>query len=286
MPGTAGPNLGLTSGWSPAETGWGNPFNADMLRLDSLVMGAVINATTTAPPGSPAEGDRYIVTFPASGVWAGRATQIASWNNGAWVYYAPKVGWEVHDISTDRILRFDGTSWGPRKAVVHPGVISSFTNYLFSPVDVLSTVAAAVVPNRMYWKPFLLPGAVVDTIGIDVTTLAAGNCRLGLYRSLNGVPSSLLVDAGTVSTGAVATVTASFTALTLPDQWVWAVAIFDATPQCRNGGIGAGWLVGSNSFSAGWRALYSDTAYGVLPSTAPGLTGGAPTAPLIGLRKA
>ena len=45
--------------------------NEALSRLDAVVQLAVIDTTLTVPPGSPAEGDRYIVADGATGAWAG-----------------------------------------------------------------------------------------------------------------------------------------------------------------------------------------------------------------------
>lgn len=284
MPGTAGPNLGLTYGWVAAETGWGTPYNADLRKLNHLVMGSVISAAIATPPGSPAFGDRYVVAASPTGAWVGHQNHVAVWDAGAWVFYTPVVGWALHNVATDRMIRWDGTTWGPWKSRSHPGIVTGFTSYLFTPGAVLSVTAAAVNANRIYYQPFPLDGTI-DRIAIEVTTGAAGLARLGIYANANGAPGALLVDAGTVDTTAAAIVAASFTALTVHDQWVWLAATFNATPQVRNGGLGAAWLIGSASFSVANRAYYTDVAFGALPGTAPALTGVSGTAPLVGVRK-
>jgi Protein of unknown function (DUF2793) len=72
----------------------------------------VKSRTTTAPPGSPVEGDSYIVPSGATGVWSGKTNQIAAWIGGAWNYFVPIEGvggiW-VND--TDVSVTFDGGAW-------------------------------------------------------------------------------------------------------------------------------------------------------------------------------
>ncbi len=50
------------------------------------VVRTVESITTTAPPGSPTVGDRYIVPAGATGAWAGFTNQIATWNGTAWIF--------------------------------------------------------------------------------------------------------------------------------------------------------------------------------------------------------
>lgn len=47
------------------------------------------------PPGSPASGDAYIITSPATGVWAGREDDIALYTHAGWVYITPEVGFHI-----------------------------------------------------------------------------------------------------------------------------------------------------------------------------------------------
>ena len=79
--------------------------------IDALVQPVVVNSTTTAPPGTPAEGDCYIIAATATGAWAGKETQIAHYLNGAWAYYVPAQGWVVNDINAGNQVEFNGAAW-------------------------------------------------------------------------------------------------------------------------------------------------------------------------------
>lgn len=84
----------------------------DALRiLDTVVQIAVTDMVRTAPPVSPAEGDRYVVASGATGAWAGRVNAIAVWQDGAWAFTAPKAGWCLWSIADASIFVFDGTTW-------------------------------------------------------------------------------------------------------------------------------------------------------------------------------
>lgn len=63
---------------------------------------AVISATTTAPPGTPADGDTYLVPTGASGAWAGHAGESATWDADAdaWIFTTPAPGTVVTVTST------------------------------------------------------------------------------------------------------------------------------------------------------------------------------------------
>ncbi len=65
--------------------------NESLVILDVL-LGGVISRTETAPPGSPAAGDGYIVDSPATGVWAGHEDDIAYYFGSVWNFLPPEVG--------------------------------------------------------------------------------------------------------------------------------------------------------------------------------------------------
>jgi hypothetical protein len=80
--------------------------------LDALVQMAVISRTLTVPPGSPADGDRYIVAAGATGAWAGWDLNIAYYVDGAWMKLVPQQGWLAWIEAEAAHVRWDGTAWG------------------------------------------------------------------------------------------------------------------------------------------------------------------------------
>lgn len=79
--------------------------------LDALVQLSVVSATVATPPGSPAEGQRWVVPAGATGAWSGQAGKIAAWYDGAWLFLAPRQGWTAYSTSATRLLAFDGAAW-------------------------------------------------------------------------------------------------------------------------------------------------------------------------------
>ncbi len=80
--------------------------------LDALVQMAVISRTLTAPPGSPADGDRYIVAAGATGAWATWDLNIAYHVDGAWMKLVPQPGWLAWIEAEATHVRWDGAAWG------------------------------------------------------------------------------------------------------------------------------------------------------------------------------
>ena len=86
----------------------------DALRLlDGMVQIGVLSRVLTAPPGSPAEGDRYIVASGATGLWAGWDLNVAFWTDGAWLRLVPRRGWVAWSVADAGLYVWNGTAWTP-----------------------------------------------------------------------------------------------------------------------------------------------------------------------------
>jgi hypothetical protein len=72
---------------------------------------AVIDRDLSLPPGTPAEGDRYIVAGAGTGAWAGKGGQIALWQDGAWRHFAPSRGFLGYVLDEGVLVAWSGTAW-------------------------------------------------------------------------------------------------------------------------------------------------------------------------------
>lgn len=92
--------------------------------LLTVAQKGVINATTATPPGSPTEGDAYIVATSPTGAWVGKAKTVALYYNGAWRFFpgfdsngsqiapgARHEGMRVWNQALNALEVFDGTNW-------------------------------------------------------------------------------------------------------------------------------------------------------------------------------
>ena len=88
--------------------------------LDSLVQLAVLDRDLNAPPGSPGEGERWIVKASPSptGAWAGHGNEVAAWQDGGWQFSTPQVGWIAYAVDEGTLLAWNGTAWGDFFATV------------------------------------------------------------------------------------------------------------------------------------------------------------------------
>ncbi len=87
--------------------------NESLRRLDAVVQLAVASMTTTAEPGSPADGSVWIVPAGKSGThWAPFANwSLGYYRDGAWEQLNPREGWLAWVRDDDKFVYFDGTDW-------------------------------------------------------------------------------------------------------------------------------------------------------------------------------
>lgn len=85
--------------------------NEALRQLDAIVQLVVISADQVVPPLSPLPGDRYIVGSGATAAWSGQDGMIAVAEGSGWSFYGALPGWRADDLSSNRQIRFDGTTW-------------------------------------------------------------------------------------------------------------------------------------------------------------------------------
>jgi len=98
----------------------------------------------------------------------------------------------------------------------------------------LTTVAHTL--NTLFGCPFFVPVITTYTsIVCEVTTLSAGNLRMGIYRdstSAPGTPGALVLDAGVVSTGTTGAKSITISQ-SLDPGWYWLASVSDASATLR-----------------------------------------------------
>jgi len=85
--------------------------NEALRLLDGLVQLSVLDRDLTAPPGSPADGDRYIVASGGTADWAGWDLNVALFTDGAWLRLPPRTGWRAWVEDEGLLLVYDGAGW-------------------------------------------------------------------------------------------------------------------------------------------------------------------------------
>jgi hypothetical protein len=110
---TTSPLLG-TNLWDSGITQPDLVFNDAIRQYDALIAGLILSRTTDAEPGSPSEGDAYIMTGSASGTdWATfDEDDIAVFSGAVWKQYVPagRIQMMVGD-ETNEFIFWDGSAW-------------------------------------------------------------------------------------------------------------------------------------------------------------------------------
>lgn len=114
------PGLGLTGFWTAGSDGWGTQNDVNLRMLSALTQAFAISQITPLP-GSPTNGDIYIVPAGAGA----EANKIAVRDNGAWVYLTPVEGWRVWVRDEDITVVYNGTAWQREGRPVAIGTFSA-----------------------------------------------------------------------------------------------------------------------------------------------------------------
>jgi hypothetical protein len=85
--------------------------NEALRTLDAIVQLAVSDKDLATPPGSPDDGDCYIVAASPTGAWSGEAGKIAAFQDGAWAFYTPREGWLAWVADEATLYIWSGSAW-------------------------------------------------------------------------------------------------------------------------------------------------------------------------------
>jgi Protein of unknown function (DUF2793) len=94
--------------------------NEALAILDAVVQLSVLDCDLTFPPGIPGEGDRHIVAAGSTDAWAGHDGEIAAWQDGGWIFLAPRPGWLAWVRDEGALYCFEGPDWAPAERSVNP----------------------------------------------------------------------------------------------------------------------------------------------------------------------
>lgn len=169
--------------WPSGITSADIPANNNVQRLDATLNAFVRSATTAAQPGSPANGDTYILpASPTGAQWGSRAQGEIAYYNTAWYFFTPYNGQRARVEDTGVYVRYNAGAWGYE-------------------TDAITAASAGINSTQ----------TVVESISIPANSLKAGTT----YRiKASGVCTSTAANASnfrarigpTTLTGAIAAV--------------------------------------------------------------------------------
>lgn len=153
--------------------------NAELNYYGAWLNCVVLSVGDAAPPGSPADGDRYIVGAVATGAWATHDDKLAVYRDG-WQFYEPIEGVTVHNLddSSDWINEGSG-GWAVKNAA---GDVSSVNGL---------TGAVTAVTRGKHLIPIMSSGMSPKQV--------AGCATLAYFNGASGQPDAayLAFDATT-----------------------------------------------------------------------------------------
>lgn len=157
--------------------------NEALARLDGLVHLSVISRVLAAPPGTIAEGDRYLIAASPTGAWAGQAGKVALVIGGGWVFVSPREGWRLWVENEDKLIVFNGSAWIDIQSIselanmarLGIGTTADATNRLAvsSPAVLLNHAGAGMQAK-------LNKNAAGDTVSLLYQTNWSGRAEMGL----------------------------------------------------------------------------------------------------------
>ena len=118
MPATQEDFTQLNYDWDLGESGWKDGMDENFVRMGRYLLNlTALDRDLSAPPGSPAYLDRYIVGPTATGDWAGNEDKIAIWNNVEWLFETPMIGIRCYIVDEDVLSVYRAAGWSTGIAV-------------------------------------------------------------------------------------------------------------------------------------------------------------------------
>ena len=145
--------------------------------------------------------------------------------------------------------------------------------YVAGMVNATVLTTGAPTANFLRALPLITGRATLDRIAINVTAAAAGSARLGIYNDGGNLyPSSLVLDAGEVSTGTTGVKALTIINQTLAPGLYWLVLVSNAASTIRALALGGCMaILGLDATlgtapGVGWSATFT---YAALPASFP-----------------
>lgn len=204
---TASPRLGftyLTEGQDVPETS----VNEIAAYLESGSGHFIFKDRDLAtPPGSPANGDCYLVAAAATGAWTGHTGDIAYYLNTAWIFIEVVEGYTAWVNDEDVFIGYDGAAWNDLaggggggssafEATATVPVASAFANVISGPTFSDSSIGMTYTtptPGGTQFYMARYTGSFSSNFTMTIrarptsfVNASAYNCCLVLRNSTNG----------------------------------------------------------------------------------------------------
>lgn len=81
-------------------------FVNEAFALADMLLHPAIEGEAQIPPTAPLAGECWLVGNSPTGEWAGQAGSLAAFQDGTWLFAAPRNGMSVLDLSTGHTIRY------------------------------------------------------------------------------------------------------------------------------------------------------------------------------------
>ena len=178
--------------------------NEALRLLDAMVQLSVLDRTRTAPPASPADGNRHLVASGATGLWAGWDLNVAFWVDGGWIRLVPRTGWLVWVAAEGLFLVWTGSAW---EVVGEPREVSDAVFSLVNDTDPTKKATFSLAGiSAGTTRSFSLPNTSSELAILAGTQTFSGNKTFSGTLTASG---TVTVSAASATIG-TATTTASY----------------------------------------------------------------------------
>lgn len=212
---TTFPQIGqstLEAGQAGAEV----TVNTALLALDTFIFPTVASQET-APPGSPAEGDRHLVIATATGAFAGMENNIAIYWGADWVFYTPPEGAKVKDLETGQEFYFTGSAWMSLPGLVIPFITATVA---WGSMPLAVTEYKGATAQR--WVGDLRGKKRIRISNLDMALdSTVTGAKVAVQYSVNSGSSWAYCDAAGANSGPNALIDGSGSAAGTPIQGAW-----------------------------------------------------------------
>ena len=182
---TNGPNLGLAVNGAQGDEHF-DELMAQWRGLDALVQPTAVSASTSAQPGSPTDGDLYIVPTGATGAaWSGQDGKLARYSSAVpgWEFYAPREGWRVFVRDVNSSYVYSGSAWIVETFVDELALSRRFAGSVNTTDDTPTTIITIPLPSGA--TMLVEVNAIGKTATPDLTSLR----KTASFKNVGGTVS-------------------------------------------------------------------------------------------------
>lgn len=169
--------------------------NAELNYYGAWLNCVVLTVGDTAPPGSPADGDRYIVGTSATGAWSTHDDKLAVYRDG-WQFYEPIEGVAVHNLDDASDWIFEGSAGWAVKSSGGASTWGTITGTLSAQTDLQSALDA-----KLALAGGSLTGALNESKGTDIASAGTTNISSATGNFVHITGTTTITAFGTAQAG-------------------------------------------------------------------------------------